>query len=360
MKGATITLDRKRKWADPLDRSLASSRLSRKSFDALIHTLEKNLPLFRSYLQAKAKLLGVEKMAFYDLFAPVGEHMEWNYSQAQDFIEEQTGAFHPAIAHLVHKAFTQNWIDAGPRENKVGGAYDTYLPKAGQSRILSNFDYDYDGVTTLAHELGHAYHDSVVAPLPALLRHYPMTLAETASIFNEYLVFSGALKKAEGAQALSLMESFIQGACQVCVDILCRYYFEKAVFEKRAGGELTPDDFSALMLQAQKATYGDALAEDGLQQSMWAVKGHYYSSDFSYYNYPYAFGQLFALGLVARSEGDSSFPELYDSLLRMTGSASAETVASYGGCDITQESFWQGGMDMIGRYIAQYRQEAGL
>lgn len=360
VKGATISLDRRRAWADPLDRSLFQARVDRPTFDALIQTLENNLPLFRSYLTAKAKLLGVEKLAFYDLFAPVGHSSSWTYEKAGEFITSQLGGFHPAIAGLASRAFKENWIDAGPRENKVGGAYDTYFPKAGQSRILSNFDFDYEGVTTLAHELGHAYHDSVVAGMPALLRHYPMTLAETASIFNEYLVFSGALATAQGDEALALLESFIQGACQVCVDILCRYRFEKAVFARRADGELTAEEFCSLMLDAQKSTYGDALDSSGLHPYMWAVKGHYYSTDFSYYNYPYAFGQLFALGLVAVGEKSPDFPALYDDLLRMTGSADAATVASHAGCDITSPVFWQGGMDTIARYIGRYRKEAGL
>ncbi|AEC02557.1 M3 family oligoendopeptidase [Parasphaerochaeta coccoides] len=359
VKGATVSLDKRRAWADPLERSLFQSRVNRSTFDALIQTLETNLPLFRSYLTAKAKALGVEKLAFYDLFAPVGHSTSWTYDKAKKFIVTQLGSFHAPIARLASRAFDENWIDAGPRANKVGGAYDTYMPKAGQSRILSNFDFDYDGVTTLAHELGHAYHDSVVADKPALLRHYPMTLAETASIFNEYLIFSGALSGTQGDEALALLENFIQGACQVCVDILCRYRFEKAVFARRAEGELTAEEFCALMIDAQKSTYGDALDADKLHPYMWAVKGHYYSTDFSYYNYPYAFGQLFALGLVAAGQKVDDFPSLYDDMLKMTGSADAATVAARAGCDITSPDFWQGGMDTIAHHITRYREETG-
>ena len=354
VKGTTITLDKARGYESPLERALKQSRIEPEVLTALINTLEKNLPMFRGYLKAKAKALKLESCAFYDLFAPVGTGgKSYTFPEARAFIIKQFSLFSEEMGIFAEKAFSSNWIDAEPRKGKVGGAYDTSFPLAQQSRILSNFDGSFNGLSTLAHELGHAYHDSVVLSQSHLLRSYPMTLAETASIFSEYVVFQGAISKCEADERFTLIEHFLQDTTQVCVDILSRFYFESALFEKRAEGELIADELSDLMVDAQKRSYGDGLSV--YHPYMWAVKGHYYSSDLSFYNYPYAFGQLFALGLYAQKEKDgASFAAKYRSLLEKTGSASAKEVALVLGCDITIEKFWQEGMDIIASYAQEF------
>ena len=362
IKGTSISLEKRRNWKSPIDRSIAGARISRKTLDALIGTLEKNLPMFRSYLKTKAKLLGVNKCAFYDLFAPVGKAgMTYTYEQAREFVSKQYGAFNPEMGKFALNAFDNNWIDPFPRAGKTGGAYDIYMPKIKESRVFANFDGTYDGVSTFAHELGHAWHDHVVSVKPALLRSYPMTLAETASIFSEFIVFKGAVENATDEQKIAIIEQFVQSACQVCVDILCRFYFEREVFEKRRDGELMPDEMCEIMIDCQKKTYGDGLDENLLHPYMWAVKGHYYSTGFSFYNYPYAFGQLFGLGLYNRStkeKSDRPFYEKYNALLSLTGQLSAEDVAKSAGIDITDSAFWQEGMDIIASYVKQLEELA--
>ena len=362
IKGTSLSLEKRRNWESPIDRSIAGARISRKTLDALIGTLEKNLPMFRSYLKTKAKMLGLEKCAFYDLFAPVGKaEMNYTYDQAREFVVKQYGAFNPAMGEFAANAFDNNWIDPFPRAGKTGGAYDIYMPKIRESRVFANFDGTYDGVSTFAHELGHAWHDHVVSVKPAMLRSYPMTLAETASIFSEFIVFKGAVEQATGEQKVAIIEQFVQSACQVCVDILCRFYFEREVFEKRRDGELMPDEMSAIMIDCQKRTYGDGLDGNLLHPYMWAVKGHYYSTGFSFYNYPYAFGQLFGLGLYNRSLTDKSgkpFYEKYNALLSLTGQLPAEQVAATAGIDITDPAFWQEGMDIIASYAKQLEELA--
>ena len=362
IKGTSLSLEKRRNWESPIDRSIAGARISRKTLDALIGTLEKNLPMFRSYLKTKAKMLGLEKCAFFDLFAPVGKaEMTYTYDQARDFVVKQYGAFNPAMGEFAANAFDNNWIDPFPRAGKTGGAYDIYMPKIRESRVFANFDGTYDGVSTFAHELGHAWHDHVVSVKPAMLRSYPMTLAETASIFSEFIVFKGAVEQASEDQKVAIIEQFVQSACQVCVDILCRFYFEREVFEKRRDGELMPDEMSAIMIDCQKKTYGDGLDENLLHPYMWAVKGHYYSTGFSFYNYPYAFGQLFGLGLYNRSLTDKSgrpFYEKYNELLSLTGQLPAEQVAASAGIDITDPAFWQEGMDIIASYAKQLEELA--
>ena len=357
IKGTTLSLEKRRNWNSPIERSINSARISQKTLDALIGTLEKNLPVFRDYLKTKAKLLGIEKCAFYDLFAPVGNaNMTYTLDQARKFVAKQYGAFNPAMGRFAENAFQNNWIDPFPRVGKTGGAYDTYIPSIKESRVFANFDGTYDGVSTFAHELGHAWHDHIVSTKPAILRNYPMTLAETASIFSEFIVFKGAVEEATDEQKIAIIEQFVQSACQVCVDILCRFYFEKAVFQARKDGELMPDDMCRIMLDCQKKTYGDGLDENQLHPYMWAVKGHYYSTGFSFYNYPYAFGQLFGLGLYNRStkeEGGTPFYEKYNHLLSLTGQLPAEEVAKTAGIDITDPAFWQEGMDIIASYAKQ-------
>ena len=362
IKGTSISLEKRRNWESPIDRSIAGARISRKTLDALIGTLEKNLPMFRRYLKTKAKLLGLEKCAFFDIFAPVGKaSMNYTYEQAREIVVKQYGAFNPAMGQFAANAFDKNWIDPFPRAGKTGGAYDIYMPKIKESRVFANFDGTYDGVSTFAHELGHAWHDHVVSVKPAMLRGYPMTLAETASIFSEFIVFKGAVEQATDDQKIAIIEQFVQSACQVCVDILCRFYFEREVFEQRRDGELMPDEMCAIMIDCQKKTYGDGLDENLLHPYMWAVKGHYYSTGFSFYNYPYAFGQLFGLGLYNRSlkeKSDRPFYEKYNELLSLTGQLPAEDVAKTAGIDITDPAFWQEGMDIIASYAKQLEELA--
>lgn len=352
VKGTILTLDKERGYS-PLENSLMQSRIDKEVLDALISTIEKNLPMFRKYLKAKAKLLKLDNLAFYDLFAPLDSNpKEYSYEEAKEFILKQFNSFSPQMSAFAKNAFDNDWIDAEPRSGKIGGAYDTAFPDAGVSRVMCNFDKTYNGLSTLAHELGHAYHDSIVLSLPSLLAKYPMTLAETASIFSETVVLQGALKEADDSEKISLSETFLQDTTQVCVDILCRYYFETEVFKRREECELTFDELNEIMIDCQKRTYGELSEYHPL---MWAVKGHYYIPDLSFYNYPYAFGQLFALGVYSQKDklGDS-FAAKYNELLSLTGSNSARDVAKTISCDIASTTFWQSALDTVNSYVEEF------
>ena len=355
VKGTALLLEKRRGWKDPLDRSCNTARISRKALSALIEALEESLPIFRDYLKTKAKLLGLERLEWYDMFAPVGDaSMSFTFEEAKALIIDAYSSFSPEVGAFIKNALDSHWVDPEAHEGKIGGAYDIYFPKKKESRVMMNWEGTYDSVSTLAHELGHAYHDSVVKNYPASQRSYPMTLAETASIFGETVIFQEVLKKADKDQQLSLIEAYVQGACQVCVDILSRFYFERSAFEARKDGEVTADDFSAMMLKAQEDTYGDGL---GIKhQYMWAVKGHYYNEGFSFYNYPYAFGQLFALGLFASKDSVPDFPKHYKEVLSMTGRFEAKEVAAAAGCDIEDKEFWKKGISVIAGYIEKMKE----
>ena len=355
VKGTALLLEKRRGWKDPLDRSCNTARISRKALSALIGALEESLPIFRDYLKTKAKLLGLETLEWYDMFAPVGDaSMSFTFEEAKALIIDAYSSFSPEVGAFIKNALESHWVDPEAHEGKIGGAYDIFFPKKKESRVMMNWEGTYDSVSTLAHELGHAYHDSVVKNYPASQRSYPMTLAETASIFGETVIFQEVLKKADKDQQLSLIEAYVQGACQVCVDILSRFYFERSAFEARKEGEVTADDYSAMMLKAQEDTYGDGLGVK--HQYMWAVKGHYYNEGFSFYNYPYAFGQLFALGLFASKDSVSDFPKHYKEVLSMTGRFEAKEVAAAAGCDIEDKEFWKKGISVIAGYIEKMKE----
>ena len=356
VKGATHTLNRRRGWQTTLERSARQNRLSRAALEAMIETMRDARPMFERYMQAKARSLGLEQLAFYDLFAPVGSgSRSWDYPEAMAFIATRLGEFDPEQGAFVEHVRQGQWIDAQPRAGKVGGAYCIDFPVAGESRIMANFDGSFDGMSTLAHELGHAWHSHQLRDLPPGQRQYPMTLAETASIFSETLVFHGARAQADPAEERYLVEQFLQGATQVIVDILSRYLFEQRVMERRAQAELSAAEFCSLMREAQIEAYGAGLDHEQLHPYMWAVKGHYYRAELAFYNFPYAFGQLFGLGLHEQYQrAPDGFAERYRALLRETGRADAVTVTAQAGFDIESRDFWEGSMAAIGRLVDRF------
>ena len=278
----------------------------------------------------------------------------WVYSwpEAEAFIREQFGRYSERMAAFADRSFREAWIDAEPRPGKEGGGFCSQV-RPGESRILSNYDGSFGSVSTLAHELGHAYHNLNLAHRTPLQSLTPSTLAETASIFCDTLSFDAALKHAEGPERLALLEASLQRDLLVVVDIHSRFLFEKAVFERRARRELTPREFDDLMLDTQRQTYGDGLDGEHLHPKMWAVKGHYYGPTF--YNYPYSFGLLFGLGLYARYLKDpDTFRAGYDDLLASTGLADAATLAHRFGIDLRGVDFWRSSIDVIRSKIEEF------
>jgi pepF/M3 family oligoendopeptidase len=368
IKGATVSLNKRRGWDEAIDRSLHASRMSRKTLDALIGAIEESLPVWRSYLRAKERLLsGTDGrgIPFYDLFAPLpkkdgpaGEgpaEKKWTFTEARDYIIERFSSFSADMGDFARSAFDSRWIDGEIRKGKVGGAYCIDFPSRKESRVLSNFSGTFSDVTTLAHELGHAYHYRCIKDQPYALQHYPMTLAETASIFAEMIVMQDIISRSTGFEKIRLTEIHLQDVCQVLVDILSRYYFEHSVFQARKTSELSGGDFCRLMKEAQERAYGEGLSEER-HEYLWAVKSHYYSPSLDFYNFPYAFGQLFGAALYGRylSEGDA-FADTYRDLLSQTGTGSCETVCRRAGFDIETREFWLLGINRFKNEIKQFQ-----
>ena len=317
------------------------------------------LPTFREYFKAKANRLGKEQLAWWDVYAPIGsQNRSYSFEEAETLILENFHGFTPDLSEFARQAFQRKWIDAQQRPGKRGGAFCMDIPLVRESRILSNFDGNLDQVTTIAHELGHAYHNHCAfrAGKTSLQRRTPMTLAETASIMCETIIMQAALREANTAEnKLAALETMLIGQSQVIVDILSRYLFEKEVFGQRVNADLSALEICELMEKAQKATYGDGLDPNYLNRYMWAWKPHYYSEGLSFYNFPYAFGLLFGLGLYAifQQEGTAFIPK-YQKMLASTGEATPAELAKGFGIDIRQQDFWDSSLKVIAAYVQTY------
>ncbi len=357
VKGTVLTLNQRRGREDALHEVLDQSRIDRETLQAMLGVMKESFPTFRRYFKAKAKRLGKDALAWWDLDATVGEsERRFTFEDARIFIVDNFGSFSPRMAEFTQKAFDQRWIDAEPRKGKRGGAFCMDIPLNQESRILANYDGSLDQLSTLAHELGHAFHNECQWGLTELQRITPMTLAETASIFNETLISESALAQAQSSEEeLSILETSLVGAAGVIVDIYSRYLFESEVFEKRADAELSADDFCEIMLRCQAETYADGLDERYRHPYMWAWKPHYYSPSLSFYNFPYAFGQLFGLGLFAlyQERGEDFIPD-YESLLRTTGMGNAADLAARFDIDLRSPAFWKSSMDVIEKRVDRY------
>ena len=350
IKGEVITISKMRGYESPIDETIIKSRMDKRTLDAMLSAMHESLPSFHKYYRRKAELLGHKNgLPFYDLFAPIGEvDMKFTYEEAKDYIIKNFRSFSDKMADFTAQAFENNWIDAEPREGKRGGAFCSNLHSIKESRILSNFNGSFSNMTTLAHELGHAYHGACLADETILNSSYTMPIAETASIFCETIVVNAALKEANEQEAFSILESSISASGQVIVDILSRFLFESELFERRADHALSVKELKEVMENAQKEAYGDGLDHSVLHPYMWVNKPHYYYAGLNFYNFPYAFGLLFAKGVYAEylKRGSDFVPE-YDKLLTATGKNNIVDVTKMVGIDVHSIDFWRSSLKLI-------------
>jgi len=359
VKGEVTTLTRRRGWETPLDEALFQNGVTRAALSALQGAVREAFPSARRYLRAKANFLGLEVLSWYDLLAPVsvGPERAFDWPEAQALILERFADFSASLEALARRAFEESWIDVLPRKGKRNGAFCMGAPGARESRVMLNFGGGLDDIFTLAHELGHAFHNDCMyrAGRTVLQSSTPMTLAETASIFCETLIVNALLEGGDDATRLAVLEQDLLSATQLLVDIDSRFRFEQAVFEKRSSRDLSIKELDELMLDAQEATYGDALASDTRHSRMWAQKGHYYSASRSFYNFPYTFGYLFGLGVTARYQADpAGFSERYEALLSSTGMASVAELAQRFDIDVEAPEFWNGALGLMEQRVATY------
>ena len=346
-----------RGYESPLDMTLKQSNMKRETLDAMFSSMRKYLPKFHEYLKAKASMLGHKNgLPWYDLTAPVGEfNKKYSIEEAKEYLVSAFSHFSEDMVMLIERAFNEEWIDFLSREGKVGGAFCLAVPSKKQSRILTNYNYNFDSINTLAHELGHAYHNLQIENNSSLNQDYSMPVAETASTFNENVIIMKAISEGTKEEKLSLIENLLSNTTQIICDIYSRFLFEDTVFHRCGEEFLTADRLKEIMIQAQKEAYGDGLDENYLHPYMWCCKGHYYSSSLSYYNFPYAFGGLFSMGLYAmfEEEGESFVPK-YKELLNKTPIKTVEDVAKMVGIDLTTEDFWDKSLSYFATLIDEF------
>ncbi len=347
-----------RGFDSPLAETLNMSHMKKETLDALLGAMEEYLPKFWEYMKAKARLLGHENgLPFYDLFAPLeGNDDVYTTEDAKDYLVKLFSGFDQEETDMIARAFDEAWIDFYPHDGKVGGAFCAPLVSLKESRVLTNFGGTLGDVVTLAHELGHAFHNHCLRDNSVLNMDVSMPVAETASTFNEVVAMNAAINAEKDPKARrALIESQLMDANQIICDIYSRYLFEKSVFDNREEGFMFADRLCELMIDAQKKAYGDGLDPECLHPYMWACKSHYYSGGLSYYNWPYAFGGLFARGLYAKYLNDGeSFVPLYKKLLKATGTTTVEGAAQVAGIDLTDKEFWRASLQILADEIDEF------
>lgn len=363
IKMQTLTECELRGYESPLQRTLYNSRMKKETLYSLISAMKEYLPKFHEYLKAKAKALGhTGSLPWHDMFAPLGSNdKKYTVEEAREYLLNIFHTFDTDLENMVRTAFDEDWIDFYPKQGKVGGAFCAGLEGHKQSRILTNFDGSFSDIVTLAHELGHAYHNCNIEDNSILNMEYSMPVAETASTFNENVIVSGAIAEATDKNVkLALMESQLSDTAQIICDIYSRYLFETYVFEGRENGFMFADELCELMHKAQVEAYGDGIAEDTLHPYMWACKSHYYSAGLSFYNFPYAFGGLFARGLYTRYKAEgASFVPKYREMLKNTPLCDVEDAAKIVGIDLTDISFWRESLESYAKQIDEFVELVG-
>ncbi|RII34649.1 M3 family oligoendopeptidase [Clostridium chromiireducens] len=357
IKGEVLTVCDLRGYKSPLEKTLKDSRLDEESLEAMLSAMKESLPAFRKYLRRKGEMLGHKNgLPFYDLYAPVCEaNMKFSYEEGTKFVEKNFRTFSKHLGDFARKAIDNNWIDVKPREGKVGGAFCENLHFIGESRILLNYGDNFGDVVTLAHELGHGFHGECLNSETTLNSDYPMPIAETASTFCETIIKKAAIKDSSKDEALAILETEISDCTQVIVDIYSRFLFEKSFFEARKESSLSVEEIKELMLEAQKEAYGDGLDPNLLHPYMWTWKPHYYDSEYNYYNFPYAYGLLFAKGLYSEYiKRGADFAQDYEKLLSITGKNNLSDVAKVMGININNKEFWKNSLKTIEEDIEEF------
>ena len=368
LSGTRLTIYDRLGLADHLEVPLRRNRLQRGTLAAMWQAVTDRKRALVPYLKRKAGLLGLPALCWYDTQAPLPQAeaeagpATIDYDAGVAMVERAFRNFSPELGDFARMSVEQRWIEAENRAGKRQGAFCTGFPAQKQSRVFMTFTNSFDNVSTLAHELGHAYHSWVLREQPLFLQDYPMNLAETASTFAEAVLGEERLATSRSrAEQLSILDHMCSDAVAYLMNIHARFVFEDRFHVERRGGELSSERFSELMLQAQRETYLDALDPAGWYPDFWASKLHFYISGLPFYNFPYTFGFLLSTGLFALApELGAAFPEKYRQLLIATGcQPTEEAVRSTFGYDLSQPEFWNKSLDVVERRVGQFLELAG-
>ncbi|EUJ32810.1 oligoendopeptidase F [Listeria floridensis FSL S10-1187] len=347
-----------RGWDNVLSEPLAINRMENSTLQAMWNVIRENKAIFVSFLERKAKLLGIPKLSFYDVEAPLifsGEPKKYTYQEGADFILEQFNKFSPKMAKFAKHAFENRWIEAEDRDNKRPGGFCTDFPVEKESRIFMTYDGALSTVATLAHELGHAFHSHVIRDEPYENTDYAMNVAETASTFAEMIIADASVKEAPTKEEkITLLDDKIGRSIAFFMNIHARFLFETRFYEARKKGILSVDALNRLMEEAQREAYMDVL--DEYHPQFWASKLHFYIADVPFYNFPYTFGYLFSLGIYSRAIlAGESYEDEYISLLKDTGAMTTEQLAKkHLDVDLTKPDFWEDAVALTAKDVRDF------
>jgi oligoendopeptidase F len=347
--GFRLSLYKNRNWQSPLYEPLTMARMRQETLDTMWRVVKRETPRLKPYIEAKKKLLGIDKFCWFDEFAPCGKMDRlYSFEEAGQFIFENTRSFSTDMAEFVRMALDKRWIEAEDRYGKAAGGFCTGTGPRRQSRIFMTYGGTFENLLTLAHELGHAYHSWVLKDKPFFATEYPMNLAETASTFAETLVIDAALAQAaDPEEKLMLLDQKLQAAFIMFTDIHCRYLFDEGFYAERRDGIVQKDRLNEIMIDAQQEAFAGMLADEGYHPLFWCSKLHFYLTEVPFYNFPYTFGHLFSGGVYdqAKKEGPA-FADKYRALLADSGSMTTEDLAlKHLNIDLSQESFWGGAVN---------------
>lgn len=359
LSGYRLTLQRAHGRKNHLEEPLEFNRMSLETLDAMWASVSNHKQPFIDYLERKAYILGMEKLGWEDVNAPVTigeqEPTRFTYDEACEFIIEHFSSFGQKLTDFTKHALQNRWVEAEDRPNKRPGGYCTNLPEFEESRIFMTFTGSPSDVSTLAHELGHAFHSDVMKDLPMLNRGYAMNVAETASTFAETIIDNAAIKHAKtDEEKISLLASKLETATAMFLNIHARFLFEDAFYTERKNGFVPASRLNELMIKAQKEAYQDCLSS--YHPHFWCSKLHFFIDRVPFYNFPYTFGYLFSLGIYAEYlKQPEGFEDKYIALLRDTGSMKVEDLAmKHLGVDITKEDFWTAGIELMAKDVEEF------
>jgi oligoendopeptidase F len=356
LAGFRLQVYAERGWDNVLKEPLEINRMSEETLNVMWKVIGDNKAKFTEFLQRKAEMLGVEKLSWHDVSAPLTSDVpEVSYDEAAEIITNQFEELTPEMAEFTKEAFSKSWIEAESRPGKRPGGFCTSFPLNNQSRIFMTYAGTASNVSTLAHELGHAFHQHVMNDLPYLAQRYAMNVAETASTFAEMVVADATVKNAKTKEEhLTLLEDKISRSIAFFMNIHSRFLFETRFYEERKQGLVSVERLNELMVQAQKDAFCDSLAE--YHPHFWASKLHFYITGVPFYNFPYTFGYLFSMGIYAHSQKEGKgFEEKYRNLLRDTGRMRVEELAmKHLNVDLTTADFWQEAVNLAAADVDEF------
>lgn len=341
-----------------LDVATFQSKVTRTTLDSLISTTFERKNIGQRAMNLMAKVLGKNQLDVWDIGASApsrGENKLYSFKDGIDICIQAFSSFNPEMGEFARMMYEKNWIDSGESENRSAGAYCTGFSSVREPRVFMTYTGTMGNVLTLAHEIGHAYHNWVMRDMPFDELNYPMTLAESASIFAETLVRDYLITNSDSeSDKFEIAWQEAMSASVMICNIPTRFEFEKLMVEERMKGELSPSDLRKIMKSSWEKWYGDATRTQ--DEMFWATKLHFSISGIGFYNYPYLFGYLFSLGLYAQKEViGSTFKDKYIEILRDTGRMDAVSlIKKHLGQNIEEAGFWNSSLDIVEKSIDQF------